>query len=161
MTLEQYYEKSRQRHVNFIRNKLHFNKDQAEDIVQEAFIRAFIYFKNYDPNKGKLDNWFSQILFRTYLKFLKAKGNSHDSINRHLNIEDSRNYNEIIENLCTVEKVIKRVENKLHRDILKLFYLVGYTTPEIHEILGVSETSISQVCFRFRKQLKSEWGLSL
>lgn len=48
------------------------NKAAAEDIVQEAFAKAWRSRKHFDPNKGELASWLFTITRNTMYDYLKA-----------------------------------------------------------------------------------------
>lgn len=160
MTLEQYYKESREQHVNNIRRKLSVNKEEAEDIVQTAFLQAFVYFKNYDPSKGKIANWFSKILYRSFLNY-KKKEIIYPTISNYNYIEDDVDYNLIVENRQSIEKLIKEYDNSNIRIVLECYFLKGYSSSELADFLPYKVENIRQICHRFRVKLKKECNIVL
>ena len=49
------------------------NKELAEDILQEAFIKFWNNFKNYDPLKGRLFTWMLNIARNLTIDTLRSK----------------------------------------------------------------------------------------
>jgi RNA polymerase sigma-70 factor (ECF subfamily) len=50
------------------------DKDLAEDIAQEAFLRAFQRLTLFDPNKGSFSTWLTTLTTRLCLNALKRRG---------------------------------------------------------------------------------------
>lgn len=161
MILEEYYKKNFIKHINAIKKKGGLPApDSAFDIVQEAFLRACIGLKHFNPEKGNFGKWFSKILYRTYLDFLYHKHKEMEDINMAIALEDWIDYEIVYENREIINKAIEKLEEKYKLPI-KLFYKEGYSVEQIHKITNLSETYIRQLCFRFKNTLKDQWSLEL
>jgi RNA polymerase sigma factor (sigma-70 family) len=147
--IEKYYRENRKRHVYAI-NKVVKNYSTAEDIVQDAFLKAVMYFASYDANRSKIGNWFSRILYNTLSDHLRKKSilYSEDCFN-----DDIIDYEFIIENYSTFSALLDNEENK---DIIILFFIKGYKHSEISDITGKSLKQIEYICQKFRKTLRSD-----
>lgn len=158
--LEEYYKKSKDQHVSNIRKRLSSNKEEAEDIVQNAFIQALIYFHNYDVKKGKIANWFSKILYRSFLNYKKKETNFIPISNCHY-LEDDIDYNLLWENKWAIQKKINQESVLEKRKVLSCYFLQGYSSPEISSLSPYTETNIRQICHQFRLLLKEDLKISL
>ena len=58
--------------VNFA-GRLCRNKDDAEDIAQEAFIKAYAAYDKLDDGR-KVDNWLMRIVYNTFLDLKRKRG---------------------------------------------------------------------------------------
>jgi RNA polymerase sigma-70 factor (ECF subfamily) len=153
--LAEYYKKNKQRHVNAIRNKIK-PPCSAEDIVQDAFVRAVRSYHSFDKRKGSFNSWFSKILHYTYLDYLKGQ----PSLGEVIPMKDWVDYNLVTEDNLSIITCIAKTDER-YRELLTLFYIKGYSIKEVHDIVQLSETMIKQVCYRFRRALKEEWGIEI
>ena len=138
----------------------------AEDIVQETYSRALKYQSSYNPNKASVETWINKILFNT-LRSYKAG----DINKQNLEVDDKGelvekqpedlSYEIVQENYEVVAEEIEKVKSNKSKDILRLFYLVGYRSNEISEALGVSQTSITSCCSRFKHKMTERFKLEI
>jgi RNA polymerase sigma factor (sigma-70 family) len=156
MNLEEFYRSNYNRHVKTISRILHYNKDLAEDVVQEAYTKAFQYTDTYDVTKGSVSTWFNRILFNT----LRDTQNSFvNTVALHEGIEGNE---QGIEYLVFIDNELKYVRNSKHKRILELFYLSGYSSTEIAKLVGgVSQTNVTTICKRFKDGIKEKYGVSI
>ncbi|MCX7955119.1 MAG: RNA polymerase sigma factor [Bacteroidales bacterium] len=121
------------------------NKNDANDILQEAFIRVFKYLGTF-KYKGSLEGWIRKIVVRTALNFLKYK---YEYADYEDNIDDTQDLmEESITNL-NIEEIIKIIQElpEGKRIIFNLYVFEGYSHKEIAEMLDISvKTSKAQYC---------------
>lgn len=148
--IKEYYEKNRKRHVNAI-NKIVNNYSTAEDIVQDAFLKAIVCINNYNENKGRFRDWFSRILYNTLCDFLKKEPElfSEDYLNQQE--KQYIDYTVIIDNF---NSFIKSMDFKDHKQVLILFFIKGYSYKEIMNITGKSYNQIEYICKNFRQDVR-------
>jgi len=144
-----FYEENRERQINTVSKVLKFNKQMAEDIVQEAYAKAWLNLDKYDPERGTMNTWFNRILFNT-LRDYQSSTPYTVSLNENMEHDD-----ETLEYLVSVNDAIKLIKNRKHRKVLELFYISGYTSKEISEVVkGMSQSNITTVCNRFKQTLE-------
>ena len=124
-----------------------YAKDQkeAEDILQEAFIRVFSYFGQY-RSEGSLEGWIRRIVVRTCLRLIQK------SKIRFLDIDENREAApfiaaEVVSNLDAEDllKLISGLPNG-YRLIFNLYVVEGYDHNEIAALLNITAgTSRSQL----------------
>ncbi len=74
-SLEKEFERIYASHYGKMRNYAHHlcgSREDAEDITQDAFMRAYRALPNCD-NLDKLDKWLTRIVFRTFVDFTRAQ----------------------------------------------------------------------------------------
>lgn len=122
------------------------NKVEAEDVLQDAFVKAFKNLKAYS-GKGPLGAWMRKIAVNTALeqyrsnKSLKNFGLMIDVTEAKLEIDDNA-----IEQL-ELEDLLAKIQALPDgfRTVFNLYAVEGYTHKEIGEMLGISDgTSKSQ-----------------
>lgn len=138
-------------------------KDQflAEDIMQEAFIKAF---KNIESYRGEVafGAWLKKIVINRSIDELKKNKLNTISINSeiHREIEDNDNWE--VDNSITKEMVIRAInsQKEKYRLVLTLYLLEGYDHKEISEILGITEVTSRTNLMRGKKLIQQHLKVS-
>jgi RNA polymerase sigma-70 factor (ECF subfamily) len=131
------------------------SEEDAEDVLQEAFISAF---RNLDSYRGDatFGAWLKRIVVNKALNALnKKKLETIPDDDEQWDVPEEEVAVEYKEDL-TVERV-KRAIEKLpdgYRTVLSLYLLEGYDHQEIGEILGVSESTSKSQLNRAKNKLK-------
>jgi RNA polymerase sigma-70 factor (ECF subfamily) len=122
------------------------SEDEAEDVLQEAFISAF---RNLDHYRGDatFGAWLKRIVVNKAINAVQKR--KHDPIpdDDHWDIAEEEAPVEYGEGL-TVDRVRKAIEQLPdgYRSVLSLYLLEGYDHQEIAGIMGITEsTSKSQL----------------
>lgn len=123
----------------------------AEDIAQEAYIKAYLA-SDKTESIGNFNAWITKIAYNTFLNFVRQQRLSIP-LEEIANYESGRGADENFkyENLYQALSALPIKD----RSALTLFYLEGYSTKEISEILGINEDNVRQVLSRGRKRLKN------
>ena len=129
------------------------NHDDAEDVLQEAFISAFRNLNSYRGDSA-FGAWLKRIVVNKAINALNKK--KHESIpdDDRWDVPEEETPAEYGDGL-TVERVKKSIEQLPdgYRSVLSLYLLEGYDHQEIAEIMGISEsTSKSQL-----NRAKGKW----
>lgn len=144
-------------HVIF---KLVDNREDAEDICQEVFMKVFKSLKDF-AYQSKLSTWIAKITYTTALNHLKK----YDK-DRHTgypeNIEMYHFTKADPEHLL-IKKDTDRYVNYLmeqmppqYKIVLSLYHLEEFSYQEIETITGMPEGTIKSYLFRGRKLLKEK-----
>lgn len=117
------------------------SKDQAEDVVNQAFLKIFTKIKSYN-GKGSFEGWMKKTLVNTCLDYLKSKKDFVDGDIEDLNSFDQKYYevNDALSNLA-VEVIIEKI-NKLppmSRAVFNLYVMEDFKHKEISKKLGINE----------------------
>jgi len=127
----------------------------AEDIMHEAFIKAFDHIDSYRGD-ASFGAWLKRIVINESLQWLrKYQVWDHDTetLAEPSTGEDD---NEIFDRPHREE--IARALMQLrpnYRSILSLHYIEGYDLQEIAQIMGISYQNVRTMLSRARKKLKS------
>lgn len=157
--IEKFYKDTYKVKVKMVARILGGDYSAAEDIVQESFIKAMNGINSYDHKKGTINAWFNGILFNT-LRDWKRQNSSIISLSfkdvsvEDLLFEDLEFYNG--ETGVFLEKIFSKVPREVHKKILILYFVLGYTSKEISEILNVSQTNVTTIAARFREKLRND-----
>lgn len=137
-------------------------KEVAEDILQEAFVKIWHNFSNYDSAKGRLFTWMLNITrnlvidtmrSKNYKKQAKIYGNEN-SVN---NFVDSTTSTEQFDSLG-IRRHLARLKND-QKQIIDLAYFSGFTQEEIAKQLsiplGTVKTRMRAAIMELRKLLQA------
>lgn len=128
--------------------------DDAEDVMQEAFLKAFFKLRTY---KGKVSfgAWLKRIVVNKALDFLRLR---REKIS--LEEVDEMELAEVEETIIldteySVEAIRKAIYSlpEGYRIVLSLILLEGYDHDEVSEILGVSNSTSRTQYHRAKKKL--------
>jgi RNA polymerase sigma-70 factor, ECF subfamily len=131
------------------------DRDEAEDLLQDSFIKIWRSIRQYESGKGRLFTWLLTICRNTALDYLRKRGklpaaeiqNAETNVYTNStgeNIRDTGLQNEV-EKLDTV-----------YRQVINLIYFFGYTQQEVSAILklplGTVKTRTRTALQLLRKQ---------
>ncbi|MHB8072593.1 RNA polymerase sigma factor [Desulfosporosinus fructosivorans] len=136
-------------------------KEDAEEIVQESFIKAIQHLDGVDERK--LPSWIFTVALNTYRNHLKRK-----SIRTELSIDGggfiSRlaaegDFTEDIlvnESATLVRDCLGKLKDG-YKDLLILKYEMELSYKEIGRLLGLSESTVKTYLYRARNEFKRLW----
>lgn len=139
---------------------LRFAKSQmeADDILQEGFIKVFINLKSY-RNEGSLEGWIRRTIVNTAINLFKKNAKHQNDIDiEKTNAASQLNYSaRAIDNL-NMEELLKLI-SKLpagYKMVFNLNVIEGYTHKEIGELLQISENTSKSQLSRARQTLQKQ-----
>ena len=121
------------------------NKEEAEDILQEGFVKVFTYIEKFRGD-GSFEGWVRRIIVNTavehYRKSTKMYPMVHvDDVNLDVSWEDKGDELEYEDLMNMINKL-----SHGYKTIFNLYVVEGYTHKEIGEMLEINEgTSKSQL----------------
>jgi RNA polymerase sigma-70 factor, ECF subfamily len=117
----------------------------AEDVLQETFIKIWKNAATYDTSKGRFYTWILNIARNTALDKVKSK--SYNNTQKNLNsdnfvhlLEDSTNINARLDSIG-INEFVKKLKPKCIQIIELLFYR-GYTQQEVSDELEMPLGSV-------------------
>lgn len=127
--------------LRFARNTL-----EADDILQEGFIKVFSFLKDF-RHDGSLEGWIRRTIVNTAINYYNSKHNEW----QETSIDKAESYHSVAEDI--LEKISTAdLLNLIHelpegyRMVFNLYIIEGYNHQEIAEMLHISEnTSKSQL----------------
>jgi len=116
----------------------------AEDVVQEAFINAFSKLNQYKA-EVTFGAWLKRIVVNKSIDFLKSKKQQLVELEEvHLKVVDtSENDKWLVDDTITVNDVKKAINQlpEKYQYVLMLYLIEGYDHQEISDILNISEVN--------------------
>ncbi|WP_299243484.1 sigma-70 family RNA polymerase sigma factor [uncultured Aquimarina sp.] len=132
------------------------NEFNANDVVQNSFIRAFKALRSYRSD-AKFSTWLYKIVVNESLKFLKKNKRTQEFITFMDDPFDySTSFNEAVESFDKADRkmeITKTMNLMKPREalLLKLYYLHEEPIVEIEKITGFSKSNIKVLLHRARK----------
>jgi RNA polymerase sigma-70 factor (ECF subfamily) len=128
------------------------NAIEAEDVMQEAFLKAFTKIDTYEGIVS-FGAWLKKIVINRSLDQLKKRKVKFEELNEKIPDEepDSINISEI--NMERLKKAIQLLPDG-YRVVLSLYLLEGYDHEEIAQILGISNVSSRSQFLRAKLKLR-------
>ena len=128
----------------------------AQELTQDAFLRAFSHIDSYDSHKASLSTWLCRIAYRLTLDHLRrrrpvivAMEDNIDISDEELEAELSTGREERIEQLMEVIDELPDDE----RMLLTLYYFEDRPLTEITYITGIEPAALANRLYRTRKKL--------
>ena len=138
---------------------LRFLKDrfEAEDAMQEAFIRAFAKLHQF-TGEVSFGAWLKKIVINKCIDKLKAKKLELVAINEQVLSTVDEDDNWQVEENISLEKVKKCIDQlpEKYKYPLMLFLMEGYDHEEISEILNITHVASRTLVHRGKKKLQEE-----
>ncbi|MBI9035815.1 MAG: RNA polymerase sigma factor [Bacteroidales bacterium] len=140
------------------------NKSEAEDVLQEAFIKIYTKMHTYTFN-GSFEGWLKRIVINTAINHNRS--NVKEKLTRELNDADEYDMfvddsNDLSHHQYSADQLMKSVQNLPdgYRTVFNMFVMEGYSHKEISTMLEVSESTSKSQLFKarglLRKQLLSQ-----
>ncbi|MEO1448973.1 MAG: sigma-70 family RNA polymerase sigma factor [Bacteroidota bacterium] len=129
------------------------SKAEAEDILQESFIKVFKNLPRYKDN-GSLEGWIRRIVVNTAIDMLRKEKYVH----RHVEIQDYQmgtGESAALHDLSLEElyAVIQRLPEG-YRMVFNLYAIEGFSHAEVGKKLGITESTSRSQYTRARNLLK-------
>ena len=140
---------------------MRFVKDamEAEDIVQEAFIKAFAKLNQYKA-EVTFGAWLKRIVINKSIDFLKSKSQHLQELEEvHLKVVDDNYQNEwLVDDTITLDEIKLAIQNlpDKYRYVVMLYLVEGYDHQEISEILNITEVASRTQLSRGKSKLKEQ-----
>jgi len=144
------------------------NPQDAEDILQETFIKAYRHLKNFD-GRSSLSTWLYRIATNEALMFLRRQKPDTVSVDESLDTgEGEIEPLQIIDWSSLPEEELMSAEAQVYLDkavdklspslrvVFVLRDIQGLSTRETAEVLDISETAVKTRLSRARLQLREE-----
>lgn len=130
------------------------NRDESDDIAQEALIKAYLSSSGYQ-DKGKFTAWLYKIAYNTFLDHRKSL-RTLSSIDTCQQIAGGSCADKTFQ-YQDLYRALDELPTK-ERSAILLFYIKGYSVKEISKIVDASEDAIKKQLSRGRAHLKQKLG---
>lgn len=154
--------KRHQRFVFTLAMRFAKNREDAEEIAQDCFIKAYRSLASFQK-QSKFSTWLYSIVYTTAMTFLRKKRVDTESIddeNTYIQLESQSSgmKNNMAENRSRSYYLNQAIEQLLPDDatIITLFYMGEQSLEEIARTLGIEPNTVKVKLFRARQRLKEK-----
>lgn len=132
------------------------DRDDAEDVAQETFVKAYQELKNFEETKGRFSTWLYRIATNLCIDLLRRNKRKVDIDNIEAYIETSiPTYIEDDEN-SRLRTVINSLEPPKYADIIKGYFWEGKSYQTLAEEYQTTTGTIGSWLTRAKAQLKEK-----
>ena len=136
-------------------------REEAEDIVQNSFVKAIKYMDGV--SKEKLSSWLFKVSLNEFRNLMKKQKKLY-----RISIDEEGFTNkfslegDFTEDLLITDRnnEVKKCHNKLkdgYKDLLILKYDMELSYKEIALLLGMQESVVKTYLYRARREFEKEW----
>lgn len=154
--------KRHQRFVFTLAMRFAKNREDAEEIAQDCFIKAYRSLSTFQ-RQSKFTTWLYSIVYTTAMTFLRKKRVDTDSIddeNTYIQLENSPSSHDVnsAENKSRSYYLNKAITQLMPDDaaIITLFYMGEQSLDEISKTLGIETNTVKVKLFRARQRLREK-----
>lgn len=116
------------------------NKDQAEEVLQDVFLKIWDRIDQYDPGRGRLFTWMLNIARNQAIDKTRSgeinKGKKTDSLDNLVSGIDKRDASELYVEAIGLKEVLIRLPEE-QQFVVNYLYFKGYTQSELAEEFGI------------------------
>lgn len=116
------------------------NEDDAQDLMQDVFVKIWNNIGQYDETKGRLFTWMLNIARNASIDKTRSKEYKKDAKNQSLdnsvNSINGRHSEQMNVDHIGLDKILTTLKED-QRVLVELIYLKGYTQAEVSEMLDV------------------------
>ncbi|MEO0582105.1 MAG: RNA polymerase sigma factor [Bacteroidota bacterium] len=130
---------------------------EAEDVLQEAFLRAFRNLKNF-KGESTFGAWLKRIVINTSINHLKRRRAEWVPLDaERLEVPDEQPAPAPSVNVQRIQDAISQLPEG-YKTVFKLYHFEGYDHQEIGSILNISEATSKSQFSRAKKKLREILG---
>jgi RNA polymerase sigma-70 factor (ECF subfamily) len=154
--------KRHQRFVFTLAMRFSKNREDAQEIAQDCFIKAYRSLSNFQ-RQSKFSTWLYSIVYTTAMTFLRKKRIDTDSIddeNTYIQLENHSSGfdSNSVETKSRSYYLNQAITQLLPDDaaVITLFYMGEQSLEEIGNALGIEPNTVKVKLFRARQRLKQK-----
>jgi len=137
--------------------KIMNSHEDAEEVAQDTFIKAFHGLKNFN-RESKFSTWLYRIAFNTAISYKRKKRVRLESIDDNINEMFGAKDIDMTEFGDKKKFINSALDKMLPADatVINLFYLKEFSLEEIGNITGMKINAVKIKLFRARKRMADE-----
>jgi RNA polymerase sigma-70 factor (ECF subfamily) len=126
--------------------------EQAEDLAQETFVRAWRHLDRFDPC-GSLRAWLHRIAHREFLRSVRRQTPASLEVVGEVAAPEATAFTEAVE----LRQILRKLPAE-QREVVLLHDLEGYSSREIAPIVGAPASTVRRRLAQARERLRQELG---
>lgn len=133
------------------------NRHDAEDMLQEGWVKVFRELNSFDNKKGSFYGWIRKIFVNTNLEFLRKKRLKFDDISESLHLSDFSYEMDVIGSM-SLKEIVDLLQNLPtgYRSVFNLYVIEGFTHKEIGEKLSISPNTSKTQLMKAKQMMRSK-----
>ena len=137
------------------------NRPEAEEIAQDAFVKAFNYLKNFNRT-ARFSTWLYRIVFNTAISYKRKNRLITETIEnkRVENPERADAGMERDDKQVYIGRALKKL-NEADQLAIQLFYIKEFSLEEVADLMGQNVNTIKVRIHRARQRLADELKMML
>jgi RNA polymerase sigma factor (sigma-70 family) len=130
------------------------NRDDAEDMLQEGFIKVFTQIRQF-RSEGPLEGWIRRVVVHTCINILKKNKKFSESVDI-IFAQGVRVNEDEVPSVMQAKQIIEciRMMPAGYRTVLNLYAIEGYSHREIGKLLEIEESTSRSQYTRARVMLE-------
>jgi len=132
------------------------DRDAAEDIAQEAFVKAYFDLEKFDPNKARFSTWLYRIATNKAIDYLRQQ-------KRRVSVEDIESIAEATmpayieeEQKQEIRQAVLKLVPPKYRQVIEAYYWDGKSYEQIAHDMDIQLNTVRTWLRRAKLQLKEE-----
>ena len=156
-----YYLKYRDKIYNYFLYRLNFDREVAEDLTSEAFLRAFKKFADFDEKKASFSTWMFTVAHNLLVNYYRDKKSALSVEQMEMagiQFKDEKYLNKLVNQLeikLAIDKIMALPAEYAQVLIMRLVNQLEYK--EIAEIIGKEEGNVRVIVSRGLDKLNQEF----
>ena len=136
------------------------DRELANDLLQEVFIKIWRQIESYDNAKGRLFTWMLNVARNASIDAVRSKNFQQSKNNRELteNVYDEGGSIQTNTDKIGLRKIVHRLKDD-YKVLVELSYFEGYTQDEISKMLniplGTVKTRLRTALIQLKQVIKS------
>jgi RNA polymerase sigma factor (sigma-70 family) len=135
------------------------NRELANDLLQEVFVKIWRQIATYDNEKGRLFTWMLNVARNASIDAVRSKNYQQNQQNRELteNIYEEGGSVQMNTDKIGLRKIVYKLKDE-YRVLVELSYFEGYTQDEISKMLkiplGTVKTRLRSALIQLKQVIK-------
>ncbi|MES2006221.1 MAG: sigma-70 family RNA polymerase sigma factor [Bacteroidota bacterium] len=144
--------------LSIIRNIIN-DDEQANDVLQEVFVKIWKQIDSYDSSRGRLFTWMLNIARNASIDTIRSKGYQNSQQNRELteDVYTAGGTSETRTDQIGLRRMVHNLKEE-YKVLVELSYFQGYTQDEISKMLqiplGTVKTRLRTALTQLREIIK-------
>lgn len=136
------------------------DRELANDVLQEVFIKVWKQINTYDKTKGRLFTWMLNVARNASIDTVRSKNFQHSQQNRELteSVHDAGGTTHTDTDKIGLRKIVHKLKED-YRVLIELSYFEGYTQDEISKMLtiplGTVKTRLRSALVQLKQAMKN------
>jgi len=136
------------------------DRELANDVLQEVFVKIWKQIESYDDNKGRLFTWMINIARNASIDTVRSKNYQNSQQNRELteSVYDTSGSTSTNTDKIGLRKLVHQLKDE-YKVLVELSYFQGFTQEEISKMLeiplGTVKTRLRTALIQLRQLVKA------